>query len=196
MPRDGEKNIGHEHSVASIRLVRDSNPKLCNTGATLYQLSQQANWVQVIELVRHKPVKGWRWDNEYMKIICRNCWVRKWMKEDHRSFRRIMNHFDNLLLVGFLALHRYHGGQGFESRTRLNFFRLSFRNCKVAFLTAMVVFHLILHSAVPIYDFRKHVFIISIFCLSGSSVYVVIFVLLWLSRARSTLGLSFPPFCF
>ena len=58
MPRDGEKNIGHEHLVASIRLVRDSNPKLCNTCATLYQLSQQANWVQVIELVRHKPVKG------------------------------------------------------------------------------------------------------------------------------------------
>ena len=95
------------------------------------------------------------------------------MKEDHRSFRRIMNHFDNLLLVGFLALHRYHGGQGFQSRTRLNFFRLSFRNRKVAFLTAMVVFHLILHSAVPIYDFRNHVFIISIFGLSGSSVYVV-----------------------
>ena len=58
MPRDGEKNIGNEHSVASIRLVRDSNPKVCNTSATLYQLSQQTNWVQVIELVRHKPAKG------------------------------------------------------------------------------------------------------------------------------------------
>ena len=58
MPRDGEKGNGHEHSVASIRLVRDSNPKLCNTGATLCRLSQQANWVHVIELVRHKPVKG------------------------------------------------------------------------------------------------------------------------------------------
>ena len=46
--RDGEKNTGHEHSVASIRLVRDSNPKLCKTGATLFQLSQQANWVQVM----------------------------------------------------------------------------------------------------------------------------------------------------
>ena len=28
------------------------------------------------------------------------------------------------------ALHRYQRGQGFESRTSLNFFRLSFRNCK------------------------------------------------------------------
>lgn len=29
-----------------------------------------------------------------------------------------------------IALHRYRRGQGFESRTSLNFFRLSFRNCK------------------------------------------------------------------
>ena len=28
------------------------------------------------------------------------------------------------------ALHRYHKGQGFESRTSLNFFRPSFHNCK------------------------------------------------------------------
>ena len=28
------------------------------------------------------------------------------------------------------ALHRYHRGQGFESRTSLSFFRLSFGNCK------------------------------------------------------------------
>ena len=28
------------------------------------------------------------------------------------------------------ALHRYRDGQGFESRTSLNFFRLSFRNLK------------------------------------------------------------------
>ena len=37
------------------------------------------------------------------------------------------------LLVDLIgkALHRYHRGQGFESRTSLNFFfRLSFRNCK------------------------------------------------------------------
>ena len=32
---------------------------LCDTGAALYQLSQQANWGQVIELVRYKPVKQW-----------------------------------------------------------------------------------------------------------------------------------------
>ena len=31
---------------------------LCDTGAALYQLSQQANWEQVVELGRYKPVKG------------------------------------------------------------------------------------------------------------------------------------------
>ena len=32
---------------------------LCDTGAALYrQLSQQANWEQVVELVHYKPVKG------------------------------------------------------------------------------------------------------------------------------------------
>ena len=30
---------------------------LCDTGAALYQLSEQANWEQVVELVRYKPVK-------------------------------------------------------------------------------------------------------------------------------------------
>ena len=31
---------------------------LCDTVAALYQLSQQANWEQVVELVRYQPVKG------------------------------------------------------------------------------------------------------------------------------------------
>ena len=30
---------------------------LCDTGAALYQLGEQANWEQVVELVRYKPVK-------------------------------------------------------------------------------------------------------------------------------------------
>ena len=30
---------------------------LCDTGAALYQLSEQANWEQVVELVRYKPVQ-------------------------------------------------------------------------------------------------------------------------------------------
>ena len=47
----------------------------------------------------------------------------------------ITNQFNDLLRVGLLAqlvraLHRYHRRQGFESRTNLNFFRLSFHNCK------------------------------------------------------------------
>ena len=31
---------------------------LCDAGAALYQLSYQANWEQVVELVGYKPVKG------------------------------------------------------------------------------------------------------------------------------------------
>ena len=45
----------------------------------------------------------------------------------------ITNQFNDLLSVGLLAYadhDRYCRGQGFESRTSLNFFRLSFRNCK------------------------------------------------------------------
>ena len=39
---------------------------LCDTGAALYQLSYQANWEQVVELARYKPVKGWWWSYEVM----------------------------------------------------------------------------------------------------------------------------------
>ena len=34
----------------------DSNPDLCDAGVVLYQLSYQANWVQVVEWVDYKPV--------------------------------------------------------------------------------------------------------------------------------------------
>ena len=32
---------------------------LCDTGAALYQLSQQANWELVMMVVLNKPVKWW-----------------------------------------------------------------------------------------------------------------------------------------
>ena len=51
-----------------FRLVRNSNP-FCDTGAPLYQLSYQPNWEQVVELASYKPVKGWWWSYEYMKIM-------------------------------------------------------------------------------------------------------------------------------
>ena len=34
-----------------------------------------------------------------------------------------------IIIIG-RALHRYRGGQGFESRSSLNFFQAFFRNCK------------------------------------------------------------------
>jgi len=53
-----------------------------------YKLSQQASCEHVVELVRYKPVKGWWWSYEYMKIIYMNYGVKNYMKDDHRSYRR------------------------------------------------------------------------------------------------------------
>ena len=59
------------------------------------------------------------------------------------------------------ALHRYRRGQGFESRTSLNFFSgFRFATAKVASITAMIYFHIILHPAVHIYNY--HIFITSL----------------------------------
>ena len=52
---------------------------LCDTSAVLYQLSWQANWEQVVELVCYKPMKGWWWNYEYMKIIYVNCGVKNYL---------------------------------------------------------------------------------------------------------------------
>ena len=56
----------------------------------------------------------------------------------------------------------YRRGQGFESCTSLNFFSgFLFATAKVASITAMIYFHVILHPAFHIYDF--HIFITSLF---------------------------------
>ena len=47
--RKPEKNSG---------LYRIQTLDLCDTGAAFYQLSQQANWEQVVKLVHYKLVKG------------------------------------------------------------------------------------------------------------------------------------------
>ena len=56
------------------------------------------------------------------------------------------------LHVGFIAvggaLHRHRRGYGFESRSILNFFRLSFRNCLSCVLTARIILLFNLSSAV------------------------------------------------
>ena len=41
---------------SGLYVIRTLN--LCDTVAALYQLSQQANWEHVVQLVRYKPVKG------------------------------------------------------------------------------------------------------------------------------------------
>ena len=71
----------------------------------------------------------------------------------------IANQFNDLFPVGLVAhleraLHRYCRGQGFESRTSLNFFSgFLFATVKVASLTAMIYFYII-HPAVHVYDFH------------------------------------------
>ena len=79
----------------------------------------------------------------------------------------MVNGIKGLLLVGLLvqlvrALHRYLRRQGFESRTNLIFFFsvFLFATAKVASITAMIFFHMILHPAVLIYDF--HLFMTSV----------------------------------
>ena len=58
------------------------------------------------------------------------------------------------------ALHQYRRGQGFEYRTSLIFFSgFLFATAKVAYSTAMIFIHIIIHSAVHKYDF--HIFITS-----------------------------------
>ena len=72
----------------------------------------------------------------------------------------ITNQFNDLLPVGLLtqlvvrALHWYRRGKGSESRTILNCFveLFFFGTAKVASITAMIYFHIILHPAVHIYD--------------------------------------------
>ena len=49
------------------------------------------------------------------------------------------------------ALHRHRRGHGFESRSSLNFFRLSFRNCLSCVVTARIFLLFDLSSAVQIY---------------------------------------------
>ena len=76
-----------------------------------------------------------------MKIIFVNCGVKNYMKEDHRSYIR-----------NFSLAKREGAG-----RTSLIFFSSSlFATAKIAYITAMIFLHIILHSAVHIYDF--HIF--------------------------------------
>ena len=70
------------------------------------------------------------------------------MKDDHRQLVPSWL----VSLIG-RAVHRYCRGQGFESRTSLNF---SSGFLFATYITAMIIVHLILHSAVHIYDF--HIF--------------------------------------
>ena len=72
------------------------------------------------------------------------------------------------------ALHRYRRGKGSESRTSLNFFffsRLVFATSKVASITAIIFFHIILHPVVLMYDF--HIFITSFLLLLNQNFFAV-----------------------
>ena len=76
-----EKKAWKKSGLYGIRTL-----ELCDTGAALYQLSERANWEQVVELVRYKPEKGWWWSYKHMKIIYVNRGMKNYTKEDHRSY--------------------------------------------------------------------------------------------------------------
>ena len=57
-----------KESLKNIQACTGFKP--CDTGTALYELSKQANWEKVVELVRYKPVKGWRWTYEYKNHVC------------------------------------------------------------------------------------------------------------------------------
>ena len=65
-----------------------------------------------------------------------------YMKEDHRNYRR------NFLVTGW-----YRRGQGFEFCTSVFFSGFLFATAKIASITGMIFFHIILHPAVLINDF-------------------------------------------
>ena len=71
----GVKNYMKEDHRSNSGLSGIWTLGLCNTGAALYQLSQQANWERVIELVCIKtvkgsnPVKAWI----FLRLFFRNC---------------------------------------------------------------------------------------------------------------------------
>ena len=78
------------------------------------------------------------------------------------SFHRfITNQFNDLLPVGLLAYTDIAEVKGSNPYMKPDFFSgFLFATAKVAYITAMIILHLILHSAVHIYDF--HIFITSI----------------------------------
>ena len=80
---------------------------------TLVQKSlqiKQANWEQVVELVRDKLVKGFSYIHNFIIILSRVY---------HEPIQRPAPSWLVSLIGG--ALHRYRRGQGFESRKSLNF---------------------------------------------------------------------------
>ena len=130
-----------------FRLVRDSNPspRLYRCSSLPIKVTSQLG--QFVEMVSYKPVKGWWWSYEYIKtaewrikwrmiitVIYATFAVAKRKPEKNSfgirtssSFRGfITNQFQRpapswlVSLIG-RVLHRYSRGQGFESRTSLNF---------------------------------------------------------------------------
>ena len=102
------------------------------------------------------------WAGPYNRFISETI-----VRKVDRTIRRINNHplitYYEKPITSYLnwysrALYQYR--RGFESRTSLNFFRLSFRNCKSCVYNCDdLLFHIILQPTVHIYDF--HIFITS-----------------------------------
>ena len=172
-----------------FRLVRDSNPSPRQYRCSDLPIKLTSQLGHLVELISYKPVKGWWWSNEYIKIIYVNCGVKnyeRWSSQLYTplsqlrkdSLKKIDSGFEPLTSSSFhglitnafqrpapswlvsligRALHRYRRGQGFESRTSLNFSGFLFATAKFAYITAMIILHLILPSAVYIYIWFSYI---------------------------------------
>ena len=87
--------VAKKKSLKKFRLVRDSNP-----WPVRYRCRRRSTNLtsQDVELVRIKPVKGWWWSYEYMKIIYENCGVKNYC--ERRSSPLIINLFRLQLVQG------------------------------------------------------------------------------------------------
>ena len=102
-PRSYKYYLSSSESKAwkRFRPVRDLTHDLCDTGASLYQLSWQANWELVIILVPNKPSKWWINDCKYNEIIYVNWgWRNGYGSEAILTFMNITQQAVKIIVMG------------------------------------------------------------------------------------------------
>ena len=70
-------------------LVRDSNPSPRQNRCSDLPIKLTSQLGQLVELVNYKPVKGWWWSNEYIKIIYVNCGVKNYERWSSQLYTQL-----------------------------------------------------------------------------------------------------------